>query len=293
MIDREYMRNETFDGTFPFEPHFMEMNGFQMHYVDEGTGEPIVCVHGMPTWSYLYRNFIKELSKTNRVVVPDQMGFGKSDVPLDKPYLMEQHVDNLTKLISKLDLEDITMIVQDWGGPIGLGYAVDHQDRIKRVVIMNTSVGVMKADAKPWYHSMEKRGTYEKFIKNTSNLIKMGIFNKEKITPILLEAYSAPFTSEESYIGALAWPKDIPVGESHPSAQPMQHVRDNLNKLNKKPKILIWGMKDPIFQPWVIDWWSKIYPEMEVHKIENGSHFLQEDAPEEIIEIIKKFLERT
>lgn len=289
-MKRDFLINETFDGSFPFKPNFKNINGFEMHYIDEGKGEVILCHHGMPTWSYLYREFIKELAKDHRIIVPDAMGFGKSDVPQDKPYLMEQHVDNLAKLVFDLDLSDITLVVQDWGGPIGLGFAVDHPERIKRLVIMNTSIGVMKEGSKPWYHAMEKMGKYVEFIKNTSNIIKMGMYRKEKITKSLLNAYAAPFPSDGYYVGALAWPKDIPVGDSHPSAKIMRHVRENLEILKDKSKILIWGMKDPIFLPWVIDWWSKIYPGIETHRIENASHFLQEDSPEEIILHIKDFM---
>ncbi len=286
------MKDETFDDTFPFTPNFMEINGFNMHYIDEGKGEPILCHHGMPTWSYLYRNFIMELKKDYRVIAPDAMGFGKSDVPQDKPYLLKQHVDNLTKLILKLDLTELTLIFQDWGGPLSLGFAVDYPERIKRLVIMNTSIGVMKEGSKSWYYRMEKLGKYEKYIKNTGGIIRMGIYNKGKVTPTLLNAYNAPFPRDEYYIGSLAWPKDIPVGNSHPSAKPMIHIRKNLHKLLDKPKILIWGMKDPIFPTWTIDWWNKIYPGIETYKIENASHFLQEDAPELIISLIKDFLNK-
>ena len=105
---------ETFDGTFPFKPNFSEVNGFRMHYVDEGEGDPIICLHGEPTWGYLYRKFIPPLSKTNRVIVPDHMGFGKSETPQDKVYHLRTHVENLTALIDELNLHDITFVVQDW-----------------------------------------------------------------------------------------------------------------------------------------------------------------------------------
>lgn len=292
-MNRDFLKNETFEGTFPFKPHYREINGFQTHYIDEGKGEPIVCLHGQPTWSYLYRNFVKGLIKEYRVVVPDYMGFGKSDVPLDKPYRLTQHIDNLKKLLLGLNLKNITLVVQDWGGPIGFGFAVDYPDRVKRLVIMNTSVGVLKEDAKPWYAPFEEKGIYEKFIKDISNMLKMGIYNKQKISPILLKAYAGPFPSDEYYVGALAFPKDIPIGNSHPSSEIMLHIRANLNILSNKPKILIWGMKDPIFPVWMINWWSKIYPDLEIYKIEKASHFLQEDAPEEIVAIIQSFLKKS
>lgn len=289
-MKRDYLIHETFEDTFPFEPHFLEVNGFNMHYVDEGSGDPIVCMHGMPTWGYLYRNFVSKLSKSNRIVVPDQMGFGKSEVPQNKQYIMEEHVSNLKKLILNLNLNKITLVMQDWGGPIGFGFAVDYPEQIKALVIMNTSIGVMKEGRKPWYANLEEKGIYEEAMKNVSNLIKGGIYNKNKITETLLRAYSAPYTREESFKGVLAWPKDIPIGKDHPSAKIMQYVRDNLNKLEEKPKILIWGMKDPIFPPKMIKWWQEIYPNLEIYKIEDASHFLQEDAPDTIISIIKKFM---
>ncbi|MBD3194200.1 MAG: alpha/beta fold hydrolase [Candidatus Lokiarchaeota archaeon] len=289
-MKRDFLKVETFEGTYPFKPHYEEINGFNMHYVDEGEGDPIVCVHGMPTWSFLYRKFIKTLSQNHRVIAPDQMGFGKSDVPQDKEYIMEEHVENLTKLLLRLELNNITLVIQDWGGPIGLGFAVDHPERISRLVIMNTSVGVMKAGRKPWYAPLVEKGIYKKFIMNIGGVIKGGIYNKEKISEIMINAYKAPFPVEEYYIGAFAWPKDIPVGEDHPSAEIMKHVRSNLNKLGEKEKILIWGMKDPIFPKKMIEWWKRIYSDIDVYKIEDASHFLQEDAPEEIISIIKRFL---
>lgn len=285
------MKNETFDGTYPFKPHFEKINGFDMHFIDEGTGEPILCLHGEPTWSYLYRNFIKELSNSNRVIAPDQMGFGKSDVPQEKKYRMHEHIDNLTKLILKLDLNNITLVVQDWGGPIGLGFAVDHVERIKRMVIMNTSVGVMREGRKPWYATLEEKGIYKEFIMNIEGVIKGGIYQKDNITDSMINAYTAPFPSEEYYIGAFAWPKDIPIGDSHPSAPTMKHVRENLNNLSEKEKILIWGLKDPIFPKKMINWWQKIYTDIKTYEIKDASHFLQEDAPDEIISIISDFIQ--
>jgi haloalkane dehalogenase len=290
-MNRAYMKNETFDGTYPFKPHFEKINGFDMHFIDEGTGEPILCLHGEPTWSYLYRNFIKELSNSNRVIAPDQMGFGKSDVPQEKKYRMHEHIDNLTKLILKLDLNNITLVVQDWGGPIGLGFAVDHVERIKRMVIMNTSVGVMREGRKPWYATLEEKGIYKEFIMNIEGVIKGGIYQKDNITDSMINAYTAPFPSEEYYIGAFAWPKDIPIGDSHPSAPTMKHVRENLNNLSEKEKILIWGLKDPIFPKKMINWWQKIYTDIKTYEIKDASHFLQEDAPDEIISIISDFIQ--
>ena len=124
---------------YPFAHHFMKTSMGAMHYVDEGEGQPVLCVHGNPSWSFLYREFIKGLSGENRVIAPDHIGFGLSDKPSDEnEYSIEAHIQNLEKLVIELDLRDITLVVQDWGGPIGLGMAARHPDRIKALVVLNT-----------------------------------------------------------------------------------------------------------------------------------------------------------
>jgi haloalkane dehalogenase len=138
MIDAE----ETFHGTFPFRPRFSTKPGFRLHYVDEGEGEPVVCLHGEPTWGYLYRNFIPPLSRTHRVIVPDHMGFGKSETPPDRDYTLATHVENLELLVEELDLQDITLVLQDWGGPIGGAFARRNAGRVKGLFLMNTVVPI-------------------------------------------------------------------------------------------------------------------------------------------------------
>src|SRR4030081_3842753 len=132
---------ETFDGTFPFAPHFSETAGFRMHYVDEGSGDPIILIHGEPTWSYLYRKFIPALAKDFRVIAPDHMGFGKSESPPGGVYTLDHHAQNLISLIEELDLRDITLVMQDWGGPIGAVLASRYPDRLERVGGLQTLFG--------------------------------------------------------------------------------------------------------------------------------------------------------
>ena len=146
--------HEDFDGSFPFKPHFTNAPGFRMHYVDEGGGEPILCLHGEPTWGYLYRKFIPPLAHTHRVLVPDHMGFGKSETPQDREYTLRTHVENLTALIDELDLRDITFVAQDWGGPMAGAYTVRHPERVKRLCLMNTLLGyggVQPPEVSPWF----------------------------------------------------------------------------------------------------------------------------------------------
>jgi haloalkane dehalogenase len=294
---RENILNETFGGTFPFKPHFKIINGFKMHYVDEGAGEPIVCLHGEPTWGYLYRKFIPPLSQTNRLIVPDHMGFGKSDVPRNLPYTLSQHIDNLTKLILDLDLENITLVGQDWGGPIMFGFAVNYPDRIRRLVIMNTGIGVYPEGTKTWVSDMVRNGTYEKTMgnlkKSLPSLLAGAVSKETKITETMIEAYTAPFPDKASCKGAMAFPLDIPVGRNHPSAALMHSILERRNVLRDKDKVIIWGLQDPVFPKLVLDWWLSAYPGAEVHMLQEGSHFLQEDAPEKIVNIIQSFLLKT
>src|SRR5476649_1412486 len=133
--------DEDFYGTWPFSPHFTGAAGFRQHYIDEGSGRPVLLLHGQPTWGYIYRNFIPSLADTHRIIVPDHMGFGKSETPPDREYTLRTHVKNLAALIEALDLNDITLVMQDWGGPIGAGYAVRHPQRIHSLVLMNTVIG--------------------------------------------------------------------------------------------------------------------------------------------------------
>jgi pimeloyl-ACP methyl ester carboxylesterase len=291
---RESILHETFDGTYPFKPHLRSINGFRMHYVDEGEGEPIIFLHGEPTWGYLYRRFIPPLSKTNRVIVPDHMGFGKSDVPQNMPYTLAQHIDNLTKLILELDLEDLTLVGQDWGGPIMFGFAVNYPDRVKRLVIMNTGIGVYPEDTKTWVSDMIAKGTYEKILGNLKKtlpgLLAGGVSKETKITETMIRAYTAPFPDKASCKGAMAFPLDIPVGRNHPSAPIMHSILERRNLLRDKSKIIIWGLKDPVFPRMILNWWLQAYPRTEIHELSEASHFLQEDAPDKIVKIIQEFL---
>jgi haloalkane dehalogenase len=290
------LKDEIFGGAFPFVPHYATIHGFQMHYVDEGSGDPIVCVHGEPTWGFLYRHVITGLSDIARVVVPDHMGFGKSEVPQDKPYRLEQHVQNLTELLMQLDLKNITLVVQDWGGPIGFGFATRHPDRIKRIVIMNTSVAVAKESMKLWFEPFVEKGMYDDLLGDMKTFvgdymlptIHKKLSREEK--RLLKWAYTAPFPTPEAHIGAKAFPLDIPKGPTHPSTASMQEFRDNLGRLNEQPKILLWGMLDTIFPPKVMDYWEKIYSGIKRIELAEAGHFLQEDAPEKVVQAIRDFI---
>ena len=216
--------DENFDGTFPFAPHFSEAPGFRMHYIDEGAGPPIICLHGEPTWGYLYRKFVRPLAETNRVVVPDHMGFGKSETPQDREYTLRTHVGNLTVLIDDLELTDITFVAQDWGGPIAGAYTVRHPDRVKRLCLMNTVCGyglIGRDDVPPttgsrwfrWIAEGYDSGRTEAVLTNLGSTVVdvmkiLGFENSSEIDDTWIRAYSAPFPTPEECKGALEFPLD-------------------------------------------------------------------------------------
>jgi haloalkane dehalogenase len=225
------------------------------------------------------------------------MGFGKSDVPKDKPYTLSQHIDNLTKLLLELDLADITLVGQDWGGPIMFGFAVNYPDRVKRLVIMNTGIGVYPEGTRTWVSDMIEKGTYEKILGNLkktfASLLQGGVAKGTKITDAMIRAYTAPFPDKASCKGAMAFPLDIPVGRNHPSAPIMHSILERRNLLREKSKVIIWGLQDPVFPRFVLDWWLSAYPGTRIHELREASHFLQEDAPDKIVKIIQELLSET
>lgn len=296
--------SETFDGTFPFAPHFSTAPGFRMHYVNEGDGEPIVMLHGEPTWGYLYRRFIPPLANTHRVVVPDHMGFGKSETPQDREYTLKTHVDNLAALIEELDLRDITFVAQDWGGPIASAYAVRHLDRVKRFCLLNTVIAGGRAGGgerppTPWFQWIGKHheaGTLSETLghlgSNVLSVMKIiGFENSAVVDDTWIRAYSAPFPDKESCLGAIEFPLDAYLRRMVPY---ILEERDNIPRLAEKPAMLVEGMRDHAIDPEVaISGFKAMYPRGPVVRLEQAGHFCQEDAPEIIVPLIQQFLQMT
>ncbi len=301
--------DETFDGTFPFRPHFSEVNGFKMHYVDEGEGEPIICLHGEPTWGYLYRNFIPALSRTNRVIVPDHMGFGKSETPQDKEYTLRTHVENLRGLIEELGLQDITFVAQDWGGPISSGYTIRHPDRVKRFCLLNTLLGygplvsnapkIPALHTSPWFTWVIKGledGSYHEVLGNlnitTLSVMKLlGFENSDVVDQTWLRAYSSPFENRSECKGAIEFPLDVA------QQRILNYVKEGvggIDELRRKPAMLAEGMCDKAIPPArAIADFKILYPTGPIVELENVGHFCQEDAPETLVALIQQFIQMT
>ncbi len=292
----ETLKAETFGGAFPFAPHYLDVAHCRMHYIDEGEGEPVVFVYGDPTWSYLYRNFIKPLSGQRRCIAPDLMGMGKSSVPDEPyPYRLHHHIENLESLLLQLDLTNITLVVHDWGGPVGLGFATRHADRVKQLVLMNTwAFAPWPGGEFPKLLQMIRSERGEKFVLEKNGYVRNALLgttaHAENLTEGVLDAYLAPFPTPASRLALLCWTRDIPVTESDPSFATMQAIEQRLTLLAAKPVLLIWGMEDPVLPESVLRRWQSLYPHATVHEILDASHFLQEDAPAEITGWLNAFL---
>jgi haloalkane dehalogenase len=298
--------NETFNGTFPFQPHFCEAAGFRMHYVDEGQGEPIICLHGEPTWGYLYRKFIPPLSKTYRVIVPDHMGFGKSETPQDKEYRLWTHVENLGALIKELDLWNITFVVQDWGGPISAGYTVRHPERVKRFCLMNTLLGygallnkIPPLHTSPWFTWISEKlkdGSYYEVMGNLGSTVLsvmkiLGFENSAAVDETWLRAYSAPFETKEECLGGIEFPLDVALQRI---GNYVKEGAGGLEELRKKHAMLAEGILDRAIPPErAIADFRILYPDGPLVKLENVGHFCQEDAAETLVALIQQFIQMT
>lgn len=286
--------DERFEGLvgYPFEPHYMELGGdltgLRMHYIDEGAGKPVLLLHGEPTWSYLYRKMIPGLAEVRRVIAPDYVGFGRSDKPTDISwYTYDRHVDSIVQLLRHLDLRDVTLVVQDWGGPIGLRVAVEHPEHFERLVVLNT--GVMRPGPK-WPSPAFLQ--WRDFAERNPDLPVGFIIQASTVTdlpPDVIEGYEAPWPTPESKAGVASFPLLVPLSENDPGAAEMIRTGDALRGWGT-PVLVAFSDSDPIFPLAAGERMAARIPGARFTSIPGASHFLQEDKGEEIGEVILDFL---
>jgi pimeloyl-ACP methyl ester carboxylesterase len=280
-----------FEGTFPFEPRYVQAGDVRLHYVDEGPADapPLLFVHGNPTWSYLWRRPVAELSaKGRRCVAFDHMGFGRSDKPpLLARYTLQAHVDNMLALIDELDLRDVVLVAHDWGGPVGLGAMLERRDRLRGLVLLNTWAWELPSFVPPFVREFRTEGLGE-ILALGGNLfvesIPGGMANRDT-DPVMMDAYRAPHPNYWSRIGMLAFQRDIPLTERDRSARLMRLIHERLLELDL-PVTLVWGMRDPVFQPVFLDQWREIFPHARVVELYDAAHFVPEDRPDALIEVL-------
>jgi haloalkane dehalogenase len=271
-----------------FAPLYVEQDGLRMHYVDEGGGDPVLLLHGEPTWSYLYRKLMPPLAEVARVVAPDYFGFGRSDKPVARGwYTYDAHYESIARFVERLGLRKLTVVVHDWGGPIGLRLAVEQPDRVDRLVILNTGVGAGRAPSDEWLR-------FREFVRRVgADLVPGQLVRISCVVELpdeVVNAYNAPFPTAESKTGVLMFPELVPVEPDNPSAAKMLEVREKLGDW-RKPALVLFSDSDPIFSPRQGERLAARIPgALPAETVEGAGHFLQEDKGEEIAARIVGFL---
>jgi haloalkane dehalogenase len=275
---------------YDFEPRYTDVDGLRLHYVDEGIGKPVVCFHGEPTWAYLYRKVAQPLlAAGHRVIAVDMPGFGRSDKPTDRGwYSYDRHFEHVSRVLAELDLRDATVVVQDWGGPIGLRWAVENDDRVGRLAILNTGLftGRVSKGFMAW----------RDFAERTPDL-PIGVIvdgaTTTDLDPRVKAAYEAPFPTPESKAGAATFPLLVPIEDDQPGAGTMRDVMDALSQW-QKPALVMFSDSDPVFPyPRSGEVFCDVIPGAgDQVRVEGAAHFLQEDRGEQIGERIAALVER-
>ncbi|MCK4983059.1 MAG: alpha/beta fold hydrolase [Victivallaceae bacterium] len=288
MIKFEDIKSE-----YPFKSNFIKVKSYNYHYVDEGGGkETLLMIHGNLSWSFMYRNLIREFSKNYRVIAPDHLGCGLSDKPQDFPYRLETHIDNLESLLFSLKLEKVTLVVHDWGAAIGVGLAARHPGKIARLIILNSTafsttwlplrLAILRI---PWLDNKLIRSL--NLFLNTS--LQMSC--RKALPSIVRKGFKYPYQTCNDRIAILRFVQDIPIDPEHISFEVLLEIEHGLWMFRETPVYIIWGMRDWCFSPRYLRRWQLYYPQAQVLKLDDAGHYLLEDECDKAIATIKDFLE--
>jgi pimeloyl-ACP methyl ester carboxylesterase len=283
-----------FEEEYPFPSHILDLDGVRFHYVDEGQGETLLMVHGNPTWSFAWRNLIKDLSKNYRVLAVDHVGCGFSDKPLNYPYTLQQHVENLSRFVESKDLKNITLFAHDWGGAIGMGTAVRMPNRFSRFVLMNTAA--FRSTQIPFRIAVCRIPLFGTIAIRGLNLFArsafwMAVEHRERITPSVKAGYLAPYNNWKNRVAVLRFVQDIPMKASHRSYETLRSIEEGLERLRQTPMLLVWGMKDWCFHTSYLQEFQQRFTNTETFELPDAGHYLFEDAHERITPRVREFLE--
>lgn len=273
--------------------HLTLSTGHRLHYLDEGKGEPLLMVHGNPTWSFYWRTLVQGLSDRFRCVAPDHLGAGLSDMPEDYPYHLDDHVRNLVELLDHLDLRGVTLMVHDWGGPIGFGAAVERPDRIARLVVFNTAVFhgpvplSIRACRLPLVGDVLVRGlngfARAAMIRATAH--------RARFRDGVAAGYLAPYGAWASRVGHLGFVRDIPIEANHPTRAWIDRLTKEVPaRFGDRPAQIYWGPRDFVFTDAFLDRWRELLPRAEVTRYADAGHWVVEDAHERILPKLRPFL---
>lgn len=300
MINHKPVSTQGFAHLYPFQSHFMKTGGHDLHYVDQGSGPPIFMIHGNPTWSFYFRHLITHLSQNFRTIAPDHIGCGLSDKPDPQAYdyTLASRVADLDLLVEKLcPTGKISFIVHDWGGMIGLAWALDHLDRIDRIIITNTAGFLLpRAKTLPLLLGIIK---YLKWV-GVPAVLGVNAFARgalylaaqTRLDPSVKQGLIAPYNSWKNRMATLKFVQDIPVSPKDPSYDRVARVDRELTRLDQSRLLFLWGARDFVFDLDFLKEFRHRFPGADFHVFPDAGHYLFEDKPWETLELIKSFLDR-
>jgi pimeloyl-ACP methyl ester carboxylesterase len=284
---------------YPFANHYLNLSGLRYHYLDEGRGEPLVMLHGNPTWSFYYRNLVLGLRDDYRAIVPDHIGCGLSEKPDDSryEYSLRQRVTDLEALLDHLGLGDnLTLILHDWGGMIGMAFAHRHPQRIKRLVLLNTAAFPLPQGKRlPWSLWWCRMPLLGPLLVRGLHAFCRGALCYCVCKPLSAEVrdgYLAPYDSWRNRRAVLRFVQDIPLAPRDRSFALMKEVADGLHQFASLPMLICWGQRDFVFDHHFLEEWRRRFPEAEVHLFPDAGHYVLEDAGTEIASLVRDFLRR-
>jgi pimeloyl-ACP methyl ester carboxylesterase len=279
---RARMNSLGLEKVYPFRSQYLQIENHGIHYVDEGKGQPILMLHGNPTWSFYYRNLIQMFSPKFRTIVPDHMGCGLSDKPQDYEYTLENHIQNAHKLIGFLDLKKIILIVHDWGGAIGLGLVTRYPELFDKIIILNTAA--FPSENIPKRINLLRQGKMGEFLTRKFNLFAWPatfMTTQKPLPRAIKEGYLLPYNNWDNRIAVARFVQDIPMEKEHKSYKTLSDIEAKLRTLPHK-KLILWGGKDFCFDRSFFEKWLEIYPDADAHWYADAGHYILEDALDDV-----------
>lgn len=282
---------------YPFDDHFADLGGHRLHYLDEGEGDPVVMVHGNPTWSFYYRKLVLALRSSHRCIVPDHIGMGMSDKPSDDryEYTLERRVDDLEALLDGLGIDrNVTLVLHDWGGMIGMAWAARHPERVARLVLLNTAAFPLPAGRR--FHlplrftRTSLGGLLVRRFNAFSAVASRVCVTRAPMPADVRDAYTAPYDSFEDRIATLRFVQDIPLAPGDPGYEIVRETAERLPLFRDLPALICWGEKDFVFDDAFLREWEKHLPNAEVVRFPDCGHYVLEDAADEIVPRVSRFL---
>jgi len=276
---------------YPFQTAQLPVPGAVMSYVDEGSGSPVLLVHGNPTWSFYYRRLIPALSRQQRVIAPDHIGCGLSTKPQHYPYTLATHIENLGRLIDQLNVAQIDLVLHDWGGAIGLGWAVRNPERVRRIVLLNTAAFL--SPRIPWRIALCRYPILgDLAVRGLNAFAAAATFMavERPMEPAVRDGFLFPYRSWADRVAIQHFVRDIPLSPRHPTWALIDAIDRDLLLLRDRPMLILWGGRDWCFSDYFLADWLTRFPAAEVARFDDAGHYLLEDAHAEVVPRVVRFL---